>query len=57
VTSWPNLPVTIENRIAVRAEFAECFPQLLHYPLASWMVRDTEVDDPASTMFDDEEAV
>jgi len=52
-----KLAVTIKNRIAVRARFRKCLPQLLHDPEASRVFRDVEMENFASTMFDDEETV
>ena len=49
-----KLAVTIKNHIAVRTRFRKCFPQLLHYPGAGRVFRDVEMEDPASTVFDDE---
>jgi hypothetical protein len=50
-----KLGITIQDRIAVRTRFRKHFPQLLHYPEASRVFRDVEMEYPASTMFDDEE--
>ena len=52
-----ELAVTIENRIAVRTRFRKCLPQLLHYPGAGRVFRDIEMEDLASTVFDDEETI
>ena len=52
-----KLAVTIKNRIAVRARFRKCLPQLLHDPEASRVFRDVEMEYPASTMFDDEKTI
>ena len=52
-----KLSVTIKNRIAVRTRFWKCFPQLLHYPLAGRVFHDVEMEDPASTVCDDEKTI
>src|SRR5512132_3402043 len=52
-----KLGITIQHRIAVRTRFRKRLPQLLHYPEASRVFRDIEMEDPASTMFDDEKAI
>jgi hypothetical protein len=52
-----KLCITIQDRIAVRTRSRKCFSQLLHYPGAGWVFRDVEMEDPASTVFDDEETV
>ncbi len=52
-----KLGITIQDRIAVRTRFRKRFPQLLHYPEASRVFRDIEMEDPASTMFDDEKTI
>ncbi len=52
-----KLAVTIKNRIAIRARFRKCLPQLLHDPEASRVFRDVEMENFASTMFDDEETI
>jgi len=41
----------------LRTRFHECFPQLLHDSGAARVFRDIEMDDLASTMFDDEETI
>ena len=48
-----KLAVTIQNRVAVRTRFRKCLPQLLHYPGAGRVFRDVEMEDLASTVFDD----
>ena len=52
-----KLGITIQDRIAVRTRVRKRFPQLLHYPEASRVFRDIEMEDPASTMFDDEKTI
>ena len=52
-----KLGITIQDRIAVRTRFRKRFSQLLHYPGASRVFRDIEMEDPASTMFDDEKTI
>jgi len=54
---FAKLGVTIQNRIAARTRFWKCFPQLLHYPGAGRVFRDVEMEDPASTVFADEETI
>jgi hypothetical protein len=52
-----KLAVAIKNCIAVRTRFRKCFSQLLHYPGAGRMFRDVEMEDPASTVIDDEKSI
>ena len=52
-----ELRISIQNRIAVGTRFQESFPQLLNYPRIRRMFRDIEMEDFASTVFDDEEAI
>ena len=52
-----KLGITIQDRITVQTRFRKRFPQLLHYPEASRVFRDVEMEDPASTMFDDEKTI
>jgi hypothetical protein len=52
-----KLAVMIKNRIAVRTRFRKCFSQLLHYPGASRVFCDVEMEDTESTGFDDEGTV
>src|SRR5262245_32230876 len=52
-----KLGITIQDRIAVRTRFRKRFPELLHYPEASRVFRDVEMEDPASPMFDDEKTI
>jgi hypothetical protein len=52
-----KLAVTIKNRMAVRTGFRKCFSQLLHYPAAGRVFGDVEVEDLASTVFDDEKTI
>jgi len=52
-----ELGITIQDRVAVWTGFRKCFPQLLHYPGAGWMFRDIEMEDLASTVFNDEETI
>ena len=52
-----KLGIPIQDRIAVRTRFRKCFPQLLHYPWTGRVFRDVEMEDPASTLLDDEETI
>ena len=52
-----KLGITIQDRITVQTRFRKRFPQLLHYPEARRVFRDVEMEDPASTMFDDEKTI
>jgi hypothetical protein len=52
-----KLGITIQNRVALRTRFRECFPQSLHHPGAGWVFRNIEMEDLASTVFDDEETI
>ena len=52
-----KLGITIQDRVAVRTRFRKCFSQLLHYPGAGRVFRDVEMEDPASTVFDDEKTI
>ena len=47
----------IKDRIAVRTRFWKSFSELLRYPVACRVFRDVEMEDLASTMFDDEKAI
>ena len=50
-----KLGITIQDRVAAWTRFRKCFPQLLHDPWAGRVFRDIEMDDLASTMFDNED--
>ena len=52
-----KLRISIQNRITVGTRFRESLPQLLNYPRIRRMFRDIEMEDFASTVFDDEEAI
>jgi hypothetical protein len=52
-----ELSISIQNRMAVRTRFRECFPQLLHYPGTGRVFPHIEMEDLASAMFDNEEAI
>ena len=49
--------VAIQNHIAALTRFRKCLPELLHDPRAGQVFRDIEMEDPASTVFDDEDTV
>jgi hypothetical protein len=52
-----KLAVTIKNRIAVRTRFRKCLSHLLYYPGAGRVFGDVEMEDPTSTVFDDEKTI
>src|SRR5260370_21767296 len=49
--------VVVENGITIRTSLRKRFTQLLHHPLGSRMTSNVEVQNPASTMLDYEEAI
>lgn len=52
-----KLAVAIQNRVPVRTRVRECLPELLRYPGAARVFRDIEMENLASAVFDNEEAV
>ena len=52
-----ELGIPIQNRKSVRDRVAKCLAQLLHYPVRSRARRHAEMQNPAPTMFDHEQAV
>lgn len=49
--------VAIQNHVSVRTGFRKCFSELLSYPGARWIFRDVEMEDLASTVFDDKKTI
>ena len=52
-----KLGITIKNCIPIRRAIRESFSQLLRYPGSSRMLGNIEMEDLASVMIDDKEAV
>ena len=51
-----ELGIMVEHNVTIRTRERECFPELLHNPIACWMEGNVEVQNAPPTMFDDEEA-
>ena len=49
--------VVVEDGETIRTSLGKRFPQLLHHPIGGRMTSDVEMQKPAPTMLDDEEAV
>jgi hypothetical protein len=54
---FAELCVSIQYRILVGTWFRECLPQLLDNPRACRLFRNIKMEDPAATMFNNEEAI
>ena len=48
--------IAIQNDVAIRSCLCKSFSQLLHDPIGRWMRRDIEMQNPAVSVLDDEEA-
>ena len=57
ITASVELRIAIQDGVAVRARFGERLAQLLDDPLRSRVAGHVEVQDPAASVLDDEEAV
>src|SRR5438270_11994346 len=52
-----ELGIMVEQHVSIGAGKRECFPQLLHDPIASGMERHVEVQDASAIVFNREEAI
>jgi hypothetical protein len=52
-----ELGIMVEKHVSIRAGKRECFPQLLHDPIACWMERNVEMQNAPAIVFNREEAI
>jgi hypothetical protein len=52
-----ELGIMVEQHVSIRAGKRECFPQLLHNPIACWMEGNVEMQNAPAMVFNREEVI